>query len=1683
MLTIFAVSVMSLHGVAVADDNHVQNISVERSSANVTIAVLSWDTQEDIEWYNIKYKCSGDEKENLRVPGNQSSYTFDVYADQSCKINIRSISDSGEKSDNVKIILASGEPTGEIVESVKNFNNRSNNVPADSTLPTLESAALNEETGVLAITFDEIIANEGFDLSTADYTDRSFSVSNRDTSPSGVAFNPDGTKMFVVGTSSGAIHEYTLSSPFDMSNPSFVRLFSVSSNYPLPTDVAFSTDGTKMFVVDFQSENVYEYTLSSPFNLSDPTFIRDFSVSSQDTSPSGVAFNSDGTKMFVVGTDNGNINEYTLSSPFNISNSSFVRLFSVSSQERSPQDVTFNPSGTKMFVIGNSNGNVNEYALTAPFNISDPSHTGTFDVSSQDTSPTGVAFNPAGTKMFAVGIGSDSVHEYTLTTPVDLSLLFISESGNTNDISLTGARITTVGNSTSIEIKLAESQRQSVIALTTPELDILSAAVSDVSGNQIGASPNNAIAVTNSVVPPPSLDAPTNLSVNVINGTAAEITWTAPTIPANSFYDINSVSYLVNVTDVAASTTVLYTISDGTTTTHTATGLILDKSYQVTVEAKALLSDLTAISSQPTAAVSFDMPTPPSPDAPTNLLVNVINGTAAEITWTAPTVDANEYYTIDDVAYQVTVISSDGSELGDTVDDTSYMVTGLTPGESYNVHVVAYAAVGSKYTVESSPVSASFNMLAVVNDGAGTPPSPSADNTPPTLESATLDEGTGVLAITFDEIIANEGFDVSTAAYTDNSFSVSNKDPEPESVTFNPTGTKMFVVDFQSEKIYEYTLSSPFDVSIASYTRNFSVGSQDTHPKDVTFNPTGTKMFVAGYQNEKIYEYTLTTPFNLSTASYTHNFSISSQDTDPTGVAFNPTGTKMFVLGYQSTNVYEYELSSPFDISSSSYTHHFSVGSQDTHPKDVTFNPTGTKMFVVDSQSEKIYEYELSSPFDVSSSDYKRNFSVSDEESFPTGVAFNPTGTKMFVVGTSSNSIHEYTLTTPVDLSKLFISESASANDISLTGASIETVGNNASISIELTAPQRESVIALAVPELDILSAAVSDVSGNQIVPVADNAIAVTNSVAPPSLAAPTDLSVAVQGTTATITWTAPAIPANPFYDISNVSYLVNVTDTAAGTTVPYTISDGTTTHTTHLLLSKSYQVTVEAKALLSDLTAISSQPTAAVSFDMPTPPSSDAPTNLLVNVINGTAAEITWTAPTVDANEYYTIDDVAYQVTVISSDGSELGDTVDDTSYTVADLIPGESYNVHVYVVIFGPGYFVESSPVSASFNMPAAVVDGGADAAADAQAAADKAALSNKLEIKVTRSTGVINVEMIVNHPDADNYKLDLQCHNYKGAIPPQLFTGKKASVMPADNIISAQFDTERLMGKNCLAKLKIFDVADNILLDKQKGVSIGAHKPSDVTNLVATDKSTSFGAQAYLHFGPSLDPGSKDKLDGYHMDEYTIKTSCTDVLDASISKGNVPDTVLQSSAIIQFNNLPSFATIISDLPLDANCTFSVTGKNWNANQKDKQWSNPVTTTLQTPLTLPGKVLYSYTNDLIPQLPAQKNIPITETPNDIQLTAAMDGSDAIEVSWHPISSDVFSYNLEWNDPTEGSSGFIPFGTKNFVNGDRSTSHMIKDVIPGYTYTIALTLYYGTDADIEFVHRVTIIEYTVANT
>ena len=69
--------------------------------------------------------------------------------------------------------------------------------------------------------------------------------------------------------------------------------------------------------------------------------------------PAGVAFSAGGSKMFVVGNDGADVNEYTLSNPFDVSTADFVDSFDVSSQDTTVQQAwRFSADGAKMFVTG-----------------------------------------------------------------------------------------------------------------------------------------------------------------------------------------------------------------------------------------------------------------------------------------------------------------------------------------------------------------------------------------------------------------------------------------------------------------------------------------------------------------------------------------------------------------------------------------------------------------------------------------------------------------------------------------------------------------------------------------------------------------------------------------------------------------------------------------------------------------------------------------------------------------------------------------------------------------------------------------------------------------------------------------------------------------------------------------------------------------------------------------------------------------------------------------------------------------------------------------------------------------------------------------------------------------------------------------------------------------------------------
>jgi hypothetical protein len=537
---------------------------------------------------------------------------------------------------------------------------------------TFSNAGATEHSFVLKV--DGVLIDNAYDLANAVapvqpgkfYVGGQTGGNNED-----VFFKPDGTKMYVVGLSNDSVHEYSLTTAWEISTSVYVQSFNVGSQETLPTAVFFKTDGTKMYVSGYSGDDVNEYNLSTAWDISTATYVQSFSVAAQETDSNSLFFKPDGTKMYVLGYGSNAVNEYSLSTAWDVSTASYVQNFSVSGQDTVPFGLFFKDDGTKIYVTGAAGDDVNEYSLSSAWDVSTASYVQNFSVSAQVTVATGLFFKSDGTKMYAIGRNERTVFAYTLTTAWDIS------------------------------------------------------------------------------------------------------------------------------------------------------------------------------------TASFDLPT--------------------------------------------------------------------------------------------------------------------------------------------------EGY-----------FSVAAQETNPTGLFFKPDGSKMYVTG-SADNVSEYDISLAWDISTASFVQNFSVSAQETQPQGLFFKPDGTKMYLVGYSGGDVNEYDLSTAWDISTASYVQNFSVSTQDAAMNGVFFKSDGSKFYLSGTASDSIYSYSLTSPWDISTASYVHNFSVYSQDSQPSDLFFKPDGTKMYVSGTVNDSVNEYSLTTAWDISTASYVQSFSVAAQETAPNALFLGDNGTKMYVIGQDSSSVWQYT--------------------------------------------------------------------------------------------------------------------------------------------------------------------------------------------------------------------------------------------------------------------------------------------------------------------------------------------------------------------------------------------------------------------------------------------------------------------------------------------------------------------------------------------------------------------------------------------------------------------------------------------------------------------------------------------------
>lgn len=252
------------------------------------------------------------------------------------------------------------------------------------------------------------------------------------------------------------------------------------------------------------------------------------------------------------------------------------------------------------------------------------------------------------------------------------------------------------------------------------------------------------------------------------------------------------------------------------------------------------------------------------------------------------------------------------------------------------------------------------------------------------------------------------GYDIANASYDGVNLSLSPY-TAIRGLFLKDDGTKLFVAAVGDTDVKEYNLSTAWDISSGTYSQAFDVGNEEGNPNTIFFKDDGTKMYILGRDGDDVNEYNLSTAWDISTATYSQVFSVASQETNPFGMFFKPDGLKLYIIGLINNTVYEYTLTTAWDVSTASYSSNsFSVNSQDTAPREINFNDDGTKMFMLGVTNDNVYEYDLSTAWDVSTASYNSvSFSVGTQDLNTTGFRFKTDGLKMYVVG-ALNTVYQY---------------------------------------------------------------------------------------------------------------------------------------------------------------------------------------------------------------------------------------------------------------------------------------------------------------------------------------------------------------------------------------------------------------------------------------------------------------------------------------------------------------------------------------------------------------------------------------------------------------------------------------------------------------------------------------------------
>lgn len=220
-----------------------------------------------------------------------------------------------------------------------------------------------------------------------------------------------------------------------------------------------------------------------------------------------------------------------------------------------------------------------------------------------------------------------------------------------------------------------------------------------------------------------------------------------------------------------------------------------------------------------------------------------------------------------------------------------------------------------------------------------------------------------------------------TGTYTANgsldvSGDMENDDPAlagPFGVYVTADGTKLFSVELLDGTFFEYSLATPFDVTSTTLTASATVTTPSgSNIYGIDFSLDGTKLYTFATNTDSLVQYNLTTPFDITSINTTAAATLdcSSQNINYQALTIAKDGTHILAGGATNGDISSYTMSTPWDLSTATFKSRFEAPlyAENVFIRGLSIQDGGRRLAVLaaGTTAARLKIYNMTSPYDVS---------------------------------------------------------------------------------------------------------------------------------------------------------------------------------------------------------------------------------------------------------------------------------------------------------------------------------------------------------------------------------------------------------------------------------------------------------------------------------------------------------------------------------------------------------------------------------------------------------------------------------------------------------------------------------------------------------------------------------------------